>query len=165
MNNVAPVWSPFLYSAGQASSQVSTWAGQQVAANSYPALAQEGAASQISLIGNQQGDFLVEKWMDIDNMYSSINSLEVVVEAASAKQNGSSENSSINAVADRKTQAFQLHNPSHLVAPILTLVHLISALQCNCYRGRWALTQIRGVDVDGRGRAGRRTEPGTGRRR
>lgn len=69
MNNVAPVWSPFLYSAGQASSsQVSTLAGQQLGASSSPALALEGVGSQMALTGNQQGDFLPEQWMDIDNM-------------------------------------------------------------------------------------------------
>jgi hypothetical protein len=71
MNNVAPVWSsPFWYSADQASSsQVNTWSGQQVGASSSPALAQEGIASQISPTGNQQGNFLPDQWIDIDDMF------------------------------------------------------------------------------------------------
>ncbi|CAO2210959.1 unnamed protein product [Urochloa humidicola] len=51
--------SPFLYSAGQASSsQVSTWTGQQMGASSSPALELEGAGSQEDWTGNQQGEFL-----------------------------------------------------------------------------------------------------------
>jgi hypothetical protein len=48
---------------------VNTLAGQQVGASSSPALALEGPVSHMDLTGNQQGDFLPEQWVDIDNMY------------------------------------------------------------------------------------------------
>ncbi|RLM58523.1 protein REVEILLE 4-like [Panicum miliaceum] len=69
MNNLAQAWSPFLYSAGQASSsQATTWTGQQMGASSSAALALEGAGSQMAWTGDQQGDFIPEQWMDIDDM-------------------------------------------------------------------------------------------------
>ncbi|RLN29082.1 uncharacterized protein C2845_PM05G12170 [Panicum miliaceum] len=71
MNNLAPAWSsPFLYSDGQASgSQATTWTGQQMGATSSTALLEpDGAGSQMAWIGNQQGNFVPERWMDIDDM-------------------------------------------------------------------------------------------------
>ncbi|PUZ63993.1 hypothetical protein GQ55_3G109200 [Panicum hallii var. hallii] len=70
MNNLAHVWSsPFLYSDGQASSsQATTWTGQQMGASSSTTLEPEGAGSQMAWIGDQQGDFIHEQWMDIDDM-------------------------------------------------------------------------------------------------
>ncbi|CAO2163353.1 unnamed protein product [Urochloa humidicola] len=70
MNSHAQVWPPFLYSAGQASSnQVSTWTDQQMGASSSPALALEGTGSHMAWNGNQQGDFIHEWMDDIGNMY------------------------------------------------------------------------------------------------
>ncbi|RLN28102.1 protein REVEILLE 4-like [Panicum miliaceum] len=69
MNNLAQAWSPFLYSAGQASSsQATSWISQQMGASSA-ALTLEGDGSQMAWTGDQQGDFLPEQSMDIDNMY------------------------------------------------------------------------------------------------
>ncbi|CAL5012513.1 unnamed protein product [Urochloa decumbens] len=70
MNNHAQVWSPFLYNAGhESSSQVNNWTGQQMGANSSPTLEQEGTGSHMTWTGNQEGDFLPDQWMDIENMY------------------------------------------------------------------------------------------------
>ncbi|CAO2163349.1 unnamed protein product [Urochloa humidicola] len=61
MNNLAQVWSPFLYRAGQeGTSQVSTWTHQQMGVSSYPAPAQEGDGRQMAWTGNQQENFLLE---------------------------------------------------------------------------------------------------------
>ncbi|CAL5006211.1 unnamed protein product [Urochloa decumbens] len=60
MNNLAQVWSPFLYSASQeGTSQVSTWTHQQMGVSSSPALALEGDGSQMAWTGNQQAHFLL----------------------------------------------------------------------------------------------------------
>ncbi|OEL31651.1 hypothetical protein BAE44_0007328 [Dichanthelium oligosanthes] len=70
MNNLAQVWSPILYSAGQASSsQATAWSGQQIGASSSAALALKGTGSQMAWTGDQQGDLLPEKWTGINNMY------------------------------------------------------------------------------------------------
>ncbi|CAL4998763.1 unnamed protein product [Urochloa decumbens] len=71
MSNHAQVWSPFLYNnAGhESSSQVSNWTGQQMGANSSPTLEEEGTGSHMAWTGNQEGDFLPDQWLDIENMY------------------------------------------------------------------------------------------------
>ncbi|CAO2191439.1 unnamed protein product [Urochloa humidicola] len=71
MNSHAQVWSPFLYNAGQESSnkQVSTWTDQHVGASSSLAPALEETGSHMAWNGNQQGNFIPEEWMDIGNMY------------------------------------------------------------------------------------------------
>ncbi|RLN29532.1 protein REVEILLE 4-like [Panicum miliaceum] len=64
MNNLARIWSPFLYRTGQASSsQATTWTGQQTGSSSSATLAVEGPKIQMARIGDQPGDFLPEQNM------------------------------------------------------------------------------------------------------
>ena len=70
MNNLAQAWSPFLYSASQASSnQETTWIDQQMGVSSFAALTIEGVRSQMAWTGDQQEDFVPEQSIDIDNVY------------------------------------------------------------------------------------------------
>ncbi|CAO2201826.1 unnamed protein product [Urochloa humidicola] len=72
MNNHAQVWPPFLHNAGyqESSNQVSNWTNQQMEASSSPTPELEGTRiSHMAWTGNQEGDFLPDQWMDIENMY------------------------------------------------------------------------------------------------
>ncbi|XP_062232885.1 uncharacterized protein LOC133930252 [Phragmites australis] len=65
MNNLAQVWSPFLYRAGEASSsQAAAWAGDQQMGASTAAPAMAGAGSQTAWTDDQQEAFLPQQWMN-----------------------------------------------------------------------------------------------------
>ncbi|XP_062229989.1 uncharacterized protein LOC133927533 [Phragmites australis] len=68
MNNLAQVWSPFLYRADQASSSQTAWNGDLQMVVAPPAApVMTGAGSQTAWTDDQQGAFAHQQWMN--NMY------------------------------------------------------------------------------------------------